>query len=277
MRKLPLAGLLALCLFGLPAQAELFATPLPGDTRLVQFEYDADNTFLILSRPKALTHIEFGADERIQTVAGGDTKHWELTPTQNRRHLFVKPVYEQMETSMTVITDKRTYQFVLRSTGPGAKWYQRVTWRYGETMLLDMREAEEKAAEADKAARNADKERQDQTLAVGVNPKDLRFDYSIEGNAPFRPVSLFDDGKFTWIRMPSKLVELPALFGMTEAGELSIVNYVVQGDYMLAQRVMDRGVLKLGKQEVRFSRVKQSAPLGWLLGNGNGNAGGGSN
>ena len=277
MRKLPLAGLLALCLFGLPAQAELFATPLPGDTRLVQFEYDADNTFLILSRPKALTHIEFGADERIQTVAGGDTKHWELTPTQNRRHLFVKPVYEQMETSMTVITDKRTYQFVLRSTGPGAKWYQRVTWRYGETMLLDMREAEEKAAEADKAARNADKERQDQTLAVGVNPKDLRFDYSIDGNAPFRPVSLFDDGKFTWIRMPTKLVELPALFGMTEAGELSIVNYVVQGDYMLAQRVMDRGVLKLGKQEVRFSRVKQSAPLGWLLGNGNGNAGGGSN
>ena len=277
MRKLPLAGLLALCLFGLPAQAELFATPLPGDTRLVQFEYDADNTFLILSRPKALTHIEFGADERIQTVAGGDTKHWELTPTQNRRHLFVKPVYEQMETSMTVITDKRTYQFVLRSTGPGAKWYQRVTWRYGEQMLLDMREAEEKAAEADKAARNADKERQDQTLAVGVNPKDLRFDYSIDGNAPFRPVSLFDDGKFTWIRMPSKLVELPALFGMTEAGELSIVNYVVQGDYMLAQRVMDRGVLKLGKQEVRFSRVKQSAPLGWLLGNGNGNAGGGSN
>ena len=277
MRKLPLAGLLALCLFGLPAQAELFATPLPGDTRLVQFEYDADNTFLILSRPKALTHIEFGADERIQTVAGGDTKHWELTPTQNRRHLFVKPVYEQMETSMTVITDKRTYQFVLRSTGPGAKWYQRVTWRYGETMLLDMREAEEKAAEAEKAARNADKERQDQTLAVGVNPKDLRFDYSIDGNAPFRPVSLFDDGKFTWIRMPTKLVELPALFGMTEAGELSIVNYVVQGDYMLAQRVMDRGVLKLGKQEVRFSRVKQSAPLGWLLGNGNGNAGGGSN
>lgn len=275
MRKLPLASLLALCLLVLPAQAELFATPLPGDTRLVQFEYDADNTFLILSRPKALTHIEFGADERIQTVAGGDTKHWELTPTQNRRHLFVKPVYEQMETSMTVITDKRTYQFVLRSTGPGAKWYQRVTWRYGETMLLDMREAEEKAAEAEKAARTADKDRQDQTLAVGVNPKDLRFDYSIEGNAPFRPVSLFDDGKFTWIRMPSKLVELPALFGMTEAGELSIVNYVVQGDYMLAQRVMDRGVLKLGKQEVRFARVKQSAPLGWLLGNGN--AGGGSN
>lgn len=270
MIKSLLAALLFIYLGSSPARAELFATPLPGDTRLVQFEYDADNTFLILSRPKFVTHLEFGADERIQAVAGGDTKFWEVTPTQNRRHLFVKPIYEQLETSLTVITDKRSYQFVLRSTGPGAKWYQRVTWRYGETLMLDMREAEEKSVEADKTARAAEKDKQEQTLAVGVNPKDLRFDYSIDGNAPFRPVSLFDDGKFTWIRMPAKLVELPALFGMTEAGELSIVNYVVQGDYLLAQRVMDRGVLKLGKQEIRFSRTKQSAPLGWLFGNGSG-------
>ncbi len=99
-RSLPLA-ILAAALAGSAgcARAELFATPVPGDTRLVQFEYDADNTFLVLGRPKSLTHLEFGADERIQTVAGGDTKHWELTPTQNRRHLFVKPIHDQIETS----------------------------------------------------------------------------------------------------------------------------------------------------------------------------------
>lgn len=258
--------LVALAASSLAARAELFATPLPGDTRLVQFEYDADNTFLVLSRPKSLTHVEFGADERIQTVAGGDTKHWELTPTQNRRHLFVKPIYEQLETSMTVITDKRTYQFVLRSTGPGAKWYQRVTWRYGQTMALDLRAEEERASEVAKVDRAAEKDRQDQTLAVGVSPKDLRFDYSITGDAPFKPVSLFDDGKFTWIRLPSKVAELPALFGITEGGETSIVNYVVQGDYLVAQRVMEGGVLKLGKLEVRFVRGKPSSnPFGWLV------------
>jgi P-type conjugative transfer protein VirB9 len=253
----------------LPAGAELFATPLPGDTRLVQFEYDADNTFLVLARPKSLTHIEFGADERIQTVAGGDTKHWELTPTQNRRHLFVKPVYEQAETSMTVITDKRSYQFVLRSTGPGSKWYQRVTWRYGETLLLDARAEEERAQVTAAAERAADQERRDQNVGAGVRPQDLRFDYTLEGDAAFRPLSLFDDGTFTWLRMPSKLAELPALFGAGEGGELAIVNYVVRGDYLLAQRVMDRGVLKLGKQEVKFARVKSSSPFGWLMPRGN--------
>lgn len=258
MKKQLLWIVLATCGFaGAPVHAELPATPLPGDSRLVQFEYDADNTFMVLSKPKAVTHIEFGSDEKIVTVAAGDTKNWELNPTANRRHLFVKPVFEGLETSLTVITDKRSYQFVLRSTGPGAKWYQRVTWRYSQTMLLELKAEEEseiaavKRESAERAAHEAG------TLATDVRPQDLRFNYEVTGTAPFRPVSIFDDGKFTWVRMPDQLNELPALFASSEGGELAIVNYVVKGDYMIAQRLMDVGVLRLGKQEVRFARKQE--------------------
>ena len=240
----------------LPAGAELVATPLQGDSRLVQFEYDPDNTYLILARPKSVTHLEFGSDERIATVAGGDTKNWELTPTANRHHLFIKPVYDSIETSMTVITDKRSYQFVLRSTGAGSKWYQRVTWRYGQTMLLDLRAEEERTKEAVKVEKAAEKSREVQTLATNVRPENLRFGYVVTGDSAFRPVSIFDDGKMTWIRMPSNLNELPALFAASEGEELAVVNYVIKGDYMLAQRLMDTGILKLGKQEVRFGLPK---------------------
>jgi type IV secretory pathway VirB9-like protein len=111
-----------------PANAELIATPLRGDSRLVQFNYDADNTYLVLAKPKAVTHVQFAVDELIQSVAAGDTANWELTPTKNRKNLFIKPKFDDSDTSMTVITDKRTYQFVLRSTGDGKKWYQRVNW-----------------------------------------------------------------------------------------------------------------------------------------------------
>jgi P-type conjugative transfer protein TrbG len=255
LRTLLIAGSIA---FGFAAQAELVATPLPGDARLVQFEYDQDNTYLILSKPKAVTDIEFGQDEKIQTVAGGDTKFWEMTPTNNRRHLLLKPTYDQIETSMTVITDKRSYQFVLRSTGPGSKWYQRVTWRYGETILLDLRAAEERVVVDAKKAENLVEQKKAQVLGDGVNPEDLVFNYKIEGDAPFRPVSIFNDGKFTWIRLPAKLQEFPALFGEVDGGELVLVNYVVKGDYLLAQRVMDVGVLKLGKYQIRFERSKPS-------------------
>ena len=240
-----------------PAYAVLPATALPGDSRLVQFEYDADNTFMVLTKPKAVTHMEFGPDEKIVTVAAGDTKNWEVNPTANRRHLFVKPTFEGMETSLTVITDKRSYQFVLRSTGPGAKWYQRVTWRYGQTMLMDLKAEEEAQHVASRRAAAIEEEQSVTTLVSGVRPQDLRFDYEVTGEAPFRPVSVFDDGKFTWIRMPDRLNELPALFAALDGDELSIVNYVIKGDYILAQRLMDTGVLRLGRQEVRFSRKKE--------------------
>ncbi|MGE3342303.1 MAG: TrbG/VirB9 family P-type conjugative transfer protein [Vicinamibacterales bacterium] len=253
---------LACVLTVLPAAAfaVMTATPLPGDARLVQFEYEADNTFLVLARPKSVTHVEFAPDEQIQTVAGGDTKHWELSPTANRRHLFIKPIYEQMETSMTVITDKRSYQFVLRSTGPGAKWYQRVTWRYGQTMLMDLR------AEEDRSAERASRERRERDVAAaapaGAAIENLKFGYTIEGNAAFRPTAVFSDGKVTWIRIP-EVAELPALFAVTEDGTAAVVNYIIRGEYMVAQQVVERGVLKLGRQEVKFTRTSKGS--GWSV------------
>ena len=96
------------------------------------------------------------------------------------------------------------------------------------------------------------------TLATNIDPQKLRFTYELSGDAPFKPTSVFDDGKFTWIRMPADLVELPALFAASEDQELAIVNYIIKGEYMLAQRLMDTGVLRLGKQEVRFTRKKPS-------------------
>lgn len=251
LKALAIAGALSMPVL---AHAELSATPLPGDARLVQFEYDADNTFLVLVRPKSVTHIEFGGDEQVVTVAAGDTKNFETTPTANKHHLFVKPLFEGMETSMTVITDKRTYQFVVRSTGTGSKWYQRVTWRYGQTLLMDAKAAEERQEAKDREADQAASQQMNITLATNIKPEDLRFGYQITGEAPFKPTSVFDDGKFTWIRLPQMLSEMPALFASSKGQELAIVNYVVKGDYLLAQRLMEEGVLKLGKEEVRFSR-----------------------
>jgi type IV secretion system protein VirB9 len=252
MRRLIVLAIALSSALSFGARAELNATPLPGDARLVQFEYDPDNTFLVLTRPKSVTDVEFAADEQIITVAGGDTKSWELSPTSNRKHLFVKPVYDQIETSMTVITDKRSYQFVLRSTGAGAKWYQRVTWRYGQDMLQELRAEEAKVSE--KAQAKQAKPEPEAVQNTGVAFEKLRFGYQIEGDAPFKPLEIFSDGRFTRIMMPANVPDWPALFSITEDGEAAVVNYLSKGDYMVAQQVIERGVLKLGKLEIRFTR-----------------------
>ena len=53
--------------------AELIATPVIGDSRLVTFNFDEDNTYLVLSKPKTVTHLQFAPDEVIKSVAAGDT------------------------------------------------------------------------------------------------------------------------------------------------------------------------------------------------------------
>jgi P-type conjugative transfer protein VirB9 len=237
------------------ALAEMRATPLRGDSRLVEFLYDPDNTYLVLAKPKAVTHIQFAADEVIQSVAAGDTAKWEFTPTRNRKNLFVKPRFDDQESSLTVITDKRSYQFVLRSTGDGKKWYQRVSWAYSGELVLTMEgmtEAEEKpAASASQSGAGAQPQRPASSQETGIDPEKLRFGYEVSGDAPFRPRVVFDDGRFTYFKMPANLQELPALFAVTADKEFSLVNFEVKGEYLVAQRLLPAAVLKLGREEVR--------------------------
>lgn len=249
------AAALALALAaGGPAAAELPATPVRADTRLVEFAYDPDNTFLLLAKPKAVTHVQFAADEAIQSVAAGDTTNWEFTPTRNRRNLFVKPRYENQETSLTVLTDRRSYQFVLRSTGDGRKWYQRVSWLYPRELLLTMEGGTEPDATVTAATGKAAPLSGEAASELTVTPDQLRFGYEIRGEAPFRPRVVFDDGRFTYFQLPAALQELPALFAVVEDRDYSLVNYEVKGDYLVAQRLLPAAVLKLGREEVRVLR-----------------------
>ena len=254
-RILPLQAALLAALAALGcggAGAEMLATPLRGDTRLVEFAYDPDNTFLLLARPKAVTHIQFAPDETIQSVAAGDTVGWEFTPTRNRRNLFVKPRYENQETSLTVLTDRRSYQFLLRSTGEGRKWYQRVSWLYPTELVLTMEgAADAEAAGVESAARPAASSPPAAAVGPSVAPEALRFGYEIRGDAPFRPRVVFDDGRFTYFQLPPALQELPALFAVVDEQDYSLVNFEIKGDYLVAQRLLPAAVLKLGRAEVR--------------------------
>ena len=54
------AALLATLTF--QAQAEVKAIPMPGDTKLVVFSFDQNNTYTILARPRNITNIALHPD-----------------------------------------------------------------------------------------------------------------------------------------------------------------------------------------------------------------------
>ncbi len=232
------------------SHAELIATPLPGDTRLVRFEFDPNNTYQVLTRPKSVTEFELEPGEVLKGIAVGDSFSWDCE-TSVPGHIFVRPKYDDMVTSGTVVTDRRTYQLMLRSTSADVgKWYQRVTWGYPAASILQPVTAVAVAPQSGESKPGSG------SLARGVSVDQLNFDYSISGGAAFRPVQVMDDGTFTWLQLPTRMQDWPAVFLVTPDNRYAALTPVPDGRYLKITRVVHKMLLKIGKEEVEITNNK---------------------
>lgn len=85
--------------------------PLTTDSRIKTYIYSPNEVFLLVLHYGFQSHIEFAKGESIDTITLGDTYAWQITPLENR--IFIKPMEKNIRTNMTVITNRRTYQFDL--------------------------------------------------------------------------------------------------------------------------------------------------------------------
>ena len=56
-----------------------------------------------------------GDDEKIETLALGDSVAWKVEPNKRGNIIFVKPVEKDAFSNLNVVTSKRFYSFILRS------------------------------------------------------------------------------------------------------------------------------------------------------------------
>ena len=59
--------------FSLNAVADIAPTPVTGDARLVEFDYNPESVYLVLTRPLAVTKIVLPKGEKIRLLKAGDT------------------------------------------------------------------------------------------------------------------------------------------------------------------------------------------------------------
>lgn len=228
------------------------AMPAPKENRIITYNFSPDIIFRILTLPELHTHIQLGVDEGVVELPTiGDSAQWRVTG--GPRNLYVKPLRNNLETSMTLITNKRTYQFQLVSGSNNGDVYQKVSFLYPD------RDQEVKLRkEAEAGAIEAEKTRlADQIVASHTDPTSLDFGYAIEGDASFRPSTVYTNGRFTFLVMPNTQ-DSPAVFLMDEEGNPSLINWQVKGQMIVVERMAQRLLLKLGKAEVRIT--KNGAP-----------------
>ncbi len=85
--------------------------PITSDSRIRTYIYNSNEVYLLMLHFGFQSHIEFEKNEEINTISLGDSYAWKITPTGNR--LFIRPMEKNIRTNMTIITNKRSYQFDL--------------------------------------------------------------------------------------------------------------------------------------------------------------------
>ncbi|MFC3098373.1 P-type conjugative transfer protein TrbG [Alteraurantiacibacter palmitatis] len=220
-----------------------------------QYPWTQGALYQVYTAPGQVTDIALQEGEQLVgpgPVAAGDTVRWIIGDTVSgsgataRVHILVKPTRPDIATNLIINTDRRTYHLELRATA--STYMASVSWTYPHDALIAL-------ANRNAAATNT------APVASGVDVSALNFRYRIEGDrVPWKPVRAFDDSTQVFIEFPAGISqgEMPPLFVTGPVGDAELVNYRVQGRYMVVDRLFAAAELRLGdrrsEQRVRIVR-----------------------
>lgn len=222
--------------------------PVSGGDGSVRFVYGAQKPSIVCAVLQ-ICDVALQAGEQVNSIHLGDTARWIIEPAVTGSgaaeivHLIIKPLDVGLETSLVVTTNRRTYHLKLRSHR--TEYMPQVAFTYPEDAL----------AKWEMVQRRESVERERQTIpATKEVLADLDFNYSVEGEASWKPVRVYNDGQKTVIQMPTTISqgEAPTLLVIREEGglfsddETVMVNYRVHGDRYIVDSIFDKAILIAG-------------------------------
>ena len=197
-----------------------------------------------------VTDIALESGEKLLSVSAGDTVRWVVGDTTSGEgkdaiaHILVKPIAADLTTNLVITTDRRTYHLELHATDK--TYMASVSWTYPQAALVALKREPTAGWTT--------------TVDAAPDPASFRFRYRIEGDAPWKPGRVFDDGSKVYIQFPSGLKqgEAPPLFVIDGDGKPALVNYRIKGTTYIVDRLFAAAELRLGtapQQVVRIVRT----------------------
>ncbi len=223
-------------------KAVIYPEPMAHNNKIVTYIYRPDYIYNYVGTYEYQAHIKLQAGEKVSTIAMGNTSGWEIV--ENGSRIFLRPLNKYAKTNMTLITNRRLYQFLLDATSvnsindPAVFFEARFTYPE-DVSNFTILETSPNIEEVIGFSNNND----EQSLLYNYN-------YSISGPEKIVPVKVFDDGEFTYFEFSNKHSEIPAIFYVDSDGYEGLVNYRVEGDYIIIERLAEMFTLRHGTDTV---------------------------
>lgn len=216
-----------------PAMALEFPKASRADHRVRYATYNPANVIQLDAVIGVATHIVLEEDETYNYHVFGDSAAYAFTYKDN--HLFFKPIAQQANTNLIVVTNRRSYAFRLTySNKPDGNALYKLVIRYPDTAARQAKEAREQSA-----IRTA--------FAQAGTPINWR-SYTQSGDLTLSPLHAWDDGRQTWLQFPRQ-ADIPAVYRVTPDGQEVITNFHMADDRtMVLHRTAPKWHLRLGNE-----------------------------
>lgn len=224
-----------------------------GAQAIQEYEY-ADNTIYTIRTGLGITtQIELSKDEQILDYSTGFSSGWELTRRDNV--FYLKPKNVDVDTNLVIRTATHSYVFELKVVATDWRALEQAKNQGVQYKVVFKYPNETKfVAEADVAPEISTELRSDREY-------NFNYDYAVRGKklAWLVPASVYDDGRFTYIRMPdlSKFPSgnFPAVYGRERKNSDDfVVNTTVENNIIVVHGIYPFLVIRHGKNVIGVRR-----------------------
>jgi type IV secretion system protein TrbG len=230
--------------------ADIAPVEMPGDSRVVRFVYARERIYRLLAAPLKVTTLVLDDGESLkQEPTSGDTIRWEIQHEDNL--VYIKPSQGEISTTLSLVTNRRIYNFTLVASPNGGMFYQSVSFNYPD------RKRKPLTAKRTEAELGDEIEEEPPKRAAASTGIDQRIDLSKinrkylepKGEADFKPTErVFDDGRYTYVAIPNGATWPNAY--MREDGNDYIVETHKSANFLVIHKVMKEFRLRWGTKEI---------------------------
>lgn len=220
-------------------------TPITTDSRIRTLVYNANEVYELKFYYNYQSFIEFSDDEEIEMISIGEAFAWRLTPAGKR--LFIRPLEIAAHTNMTIITNKRTYHFDIRSdefTGKAdEELVYTVRFFYPQPnqplpippqLSIPNISAPVIHSEVKTPFPGANvSEPLSPVIERNYDNNEVNFDYSLAGQSDdIVPLKVYDDGRETFFQFSNNNEFVPKISLVDVNGRETPMQYLIKDNYV---------------------------------------------